>query len=82
MAIFFMLVLSLSAGAKAARGAVVNRRGRVARVVGSSLATAKIRVHRARHRLRQALDAACTFEVDERGVLVCEPRSSTSNASL
>jgi RNA polymerase sigma-70 factor (ECF subfamily) len=45
----------------------------VARLVGCSLATAKIRVHRARQRLREALDAACTFEVDERGVLVCQP---------
>jgi RNA polymerase sigma-70 factor (ECF subfamily) len=45
----------------------------VARLLGCSLATAKIRVHRARQRLRQALDAACTFEIDERGVLVCQP---------
>jgi RNA polymerase sigma-70 factor, ECF subfamily len=45
----------------------------VARLLGCSLATAKIRVHRARQRLRQALDAACTFEIDERGVLVCKP---------
>jgi RNA polymerase sigma-70 factor, ECF subfamily len=45
----------------------------VARLVGCSVATAKIRVHRARQRLRQALDAACTFEIDERGVLVCQP---------
>ena len=46
----------------------------VARLVGCSLATAKIRVHRARQRLREALDAACTFEVDQRGVLVCQPQ--------
>ncbi len=46
----------------------------VARLVGCSLATAKIRVHRARQQLREALDAACTFEVDERGVLVCQPQ--------
>jgi RNA polymerase sigma-70 factor, ECF subfamily len=45
----------------------------VARLLGCSVATAKIRVHRARQRLRAALDAACTFEVDERGVLVCQP---------
>lgn len=45
----------------------------IARVVGCSLPTAKIRVHRARQRLRAALDEACTFETDERGVLVCSP---------
>ena len=45
----------------------------VARLVGCSVATAKIRVHRARQRLREALDAACSFEIDERGVLVCQP---------
>ena len=51
----------------------------IARLVGCSLPTAKIRVHRARRRLRETLDAACTFAVDERGVLVCEPRPSTPN---
>jgi RNA polymerase sigma-70 factor (ECF subfamily) len=45
----------------------------VARLVGCSVATAKIRVHRARNRLRETLDAACTFEIDERGALVCQP---------
>ena len=45
----------------------------IARLVDCSLATAKIRVHRARRALRAALDAACTFEVDQRGVLVCQP---------
>jgi RNA polymerase sigma-70 factor (ECF subfamily) len=49
----------------------------IARLLGCSLATAKIRVHRARRRLREALASACAFELDERGVLVCEPRSET-----
>jgi RNA polymerase sigma-70 factor, ECF subfamily len=44
--------------------------------VGCSLATAKIRVHRARARLRETLAAACSFEIDERGVLVCNPQPS------
>ncbi len=52
----------------------------IAELLGCSLPTAKIRVHRARRRLREALASACTFELDERGVLVCEPRSSTSTA--
>ena len=46
----------------------------IAELLGCSLATAKIRVHRARARLRETLDAACTFEIDERGVLVCDPQ--------
>lgn len=45
----------------------------VAELLGCSLATAKIRVHRARSRLREALAAACAFETDTRGVVVCEP---------
>jgi RNA polymerase sigma-70 factor, ECF subfamily len=46
----------------------------LAELVGCSLATAKIRVHRARRRLRETLDAACSFEIDDRGVLVCNPQ--------
>jgi RNA polymerase sigma-70 factor, ECF subfamily len=46
----------------------------IAELLGCSLATAKIRVHRARARLRETLSAACTFEIDERGVLVCDPQ--------
>jgi RNA polymerase sigma-70 factor (ECF subfamily) len=45
----------------------------IAELVGCSLATAKIRVHRARRRLRETLAAACGFEIDDRGVLVCSP---------
>jgi RNA polymerase sigma-70 factor (ECF subfamily) len=43
-------------------------------LLGCSLATVKIRVHRARDRLRKTLRAACSFDIDERGVLVCDPR--------
>jgi RNA polymerase sigma-70 factor (ECF subfamily) len=46
----------------------------IAGLLGCSLPTAKIRVHRARARLREALSAACSFEIDGRGVLVCDPR--------
>jgi RNA polymerase sigma-70 factor, ECF subfamily len=45
----------------------------IAELLGCSLATAKIRVHRGRARLRETLATACSFEVDERGVLVCDP---------
>ena len=46
----------------------------ISRLLGCTLATAKIRLHRARNRLREALAAACAFEVDQRGVLVCNPQ--------
>ena len=46
----------------------------IAGIAGCTLATAKIRVHRARQRLRATLDEACTFETDDRGILVCNPR--------
>src|SRR5512133_1306060 len=49
----------------------------IAELLGCSLATAKIRVHRARARLRETLDAACSFEIDDRGVLVCDPQPVT-----
>lgn len=39
-----------------------------------TVATAKIRLHRARRRLEAALRASCDFACDERGVLVCEPK--------
>lgn len=43
----------------------------VADLVGCSLPTAKIRVHRAHERLRNTLQGACEFHFDSRGVLVC-----------
>lgn len=44
----------------------------VALVSNCSLATAKIRIHRARKRLRDALDKACEFYSDEDDVLRCD----------
>ena len=43
----------------------------VAALVGCSLPTAKIRVHRAHERLRDTLRGVCEFHIDDRGVLVC-----------
>jgi RNA polymerase sigma-70 factor (ECF subfamily) len=47
----------------------------IAEILGVSLATVKIRLHRARVRLRAQLEAGCAFAHDERDVLVCEPKS-------
>ena len=49
----------------------------IAELLDISVATAKIRIHRARARLRAALEEACTFETDDRGVLVCVQCPST-----
>lgn len=47
----------------------------IAEMLGLTLATAKIRIHRGRLRLRQALEVGCEFEPDDRGVTVCDPVS-------
>ena len=46
----------------------------IAAMLEISLATVKIRLHRARDRLRTALEEGCSFSCDERGVVVCEPK--------
>jgi RNA polymerase sigma-70 factor (ECF subfamily) len=46
----------------------------IAEMLDLSVATVKIRLHRARLKLRAALAAGCLFSHDERNVLVCEPR--------
>ena len=47
----------------------------IAEILGVSVATAKIRIHRGRARLRAALQEGCEFEPDDRGVTVCDPAS-------
>jgi len=42
---------------------------------GCSLATAKIRIHRARARLRKALESECNFYRDEEDVFRCDRKS-------
>ncbi len=44
-----------------------------AAIVGCSLPTAKIRIHRARQRLRKALEAECRFYRDDGDVFRCTP---------
>lgn len=45
----------------------------IASSLGLTLATVKMRLHRARLRLRAQLEADCALTYDERNVLVCEP---------
>ncbi|NQT12431.1 MAG: RNA polymerase sigma factor [Planctomycetes bacterium] len=46
----------------------------IAEMLGAPLSTVKIRLHRAREKLRAALSEGCRFTLDERGVFVCEPK--------
>lgn len=48
----------------------------IAEVLGLSLQAAKIRLHRARARLRERLDASCVFYRDERNEMACDRRGA------
>jgi len=52
----------------------------IAEMLGISLATVKIRLHRARKKLREALERACLFSSDDRGTLVCDPKPEDNEA--
>lgn len=47
----------------------------IAKLLGLPLTTVKMRLHRARHRLKIALNNACEFGRDDRGVFICEPKA-------
>jgi len=46
----------------------------IAEVLQIEVGTVKVRLHRARRKLRALLEDGCSFERDERNVLVCEPK--------
>lgn len=46
-------------------------------VLGLSLDTVKIRLHRGRHRLKKAMDRACHLYHDERNELSCDRKTAT-----
>lgn len=46
----------------------------IAELLGDSVGSVKIRLHRARKQLQAALAAGCEFTQDERGALVCDPK--------
>ena len=48
----------------------------IAEIVGVSLNAVKIRLHRARAKLRRELEAHCSFYRDERGELACDLKSA------
>jgi RNA polymerase sigma-70 factor (ECF subfamily) len=47
----------------------------IAAILGVSVETVKIRLHRARARLRKAMQCQCSFYHDERNELMCHPKS-------
>jgi RNA polymerase sigma-70 factor, ECF subfamily len=49
------------------------KHGEIAEILNISKENSKVRLHRARKNLKSILDKKCTFEMDERNVLVCEP---------
>ena len=46
----------------------------IADILDISVSNVKVRLHRARKRFRLILEEHCRFEVDERSVLVCDPK--------
>lgn len=46
----------------------------ITEILGISIENVKVRLHRGRKKLKALLEARCTFETDERSVLVCEPK--------
>ncbi len=46
----------------------------IAQLLGESLDNVKIRLHRARHKLKIALETGCDFSMDENSTLTCESK--------
>jgi RNA polymerase sigma-70 factor (ECF subfamily) len=47
----------------------------IAEILGITIENVKVRLHRARKKLKELLEKKCTFEINERNVLVCEPKN-------
>ncbi len=45
----------------------------IAEILGLTVENVKVRLHRARKKLKAILEEKCTFEIDERNILICEP---------
>ena len=50
----------------------------IADLLGITVDNVKVRLHRARKRLKALLEQKCMFETDERSVLVCEPKENAA----
>jgi RNA polymerase sigma-70 factor (ECF subfamily) len=47
----------------------------IADILGITVRNVKVRLHRARKKLKPILEETCAFERDERNVLVCVPKN-------
>lgn len=45
----------------------------IAEILDTSVENVKVRLHRGRKKLKVLLEERCTFEIDERNALLCEP---------
>jgi RNA polymerase sigma-70 factor (ECF subfamily) len=45
----------------------------IADILDISVENVKVRLHRARKKLKAILEEECRFEVDDRNVLICDP---------
>jgi RNA polymerase sigma-70 factor (ECF subfamily) len=52
------------------------RHQETAEILDISIENVKVRLHRARKKLKTILEQECRFEVDERNVLICDPVAS------
>jgi len=51
----------------------------IADILNITKENSKVRLHRARQALKKILEEKCTFEIDQRNVLVCEPVTRISH---
>ena len=47
----------------------------IAEMLGLTVETVKIRLHRGRAKLKEKLEAGCSFDRDEEDILVCDPKT-------
>ena len=47
----------------------------IADILGITVSNVKVRIHRARKAFKEILEQECTFEHDERSVMVCAPKT-------
>ena len=50
------------------------KQAEIASIIRISVANVKVRLHRARNKLRENLEAESAFEKDQRGILTCVPK--------
>ena len=53
----------------------------IGEILGITTENAKVRLHRARKKLKSLLEEKCTFRVDERNVFICEPQPAKQTDS-